>query len=136
MNIAWGAILEGVGSAYGGIASYVISLESASLLKEQGALAKDDYYRQAALIRDEGTRVRAKQAMDYVSSGVELSGSPLLVLKETFTKSRELARSYEVTGENVEELAKKKAKIAKQEGIARMVSGLLGAGGAIAGGSK
>jgi hypothetical protein len=118
----------------------------ASLLEEQGSLARDDYFRQAALIRDEGHRTRAKQTMDYISSGVELVGTPLLVLKETLSRSYARASSYETAGVNAQNLYGKKAAILRKEGRASITAGsqqgagtlLSGAGNVLSmfGGSK
>lgn len=132
MALSWGTGLQAGGGVLGGVSSLISGLESASLLKEQGALTKDDYYKQAALVRDEGHRVRAKQTMEYVSSGVEVIGTPQLVLKDTLNKSLKQARSLEVTGENMEALYRKKAKQAKREGITSFVSSLVEGGAMLA----
>jgi hypothetical protein len=129
-----GGILQAAGSIYGGIASYIISGEQSSLLKEQGALTRDDYFKQAGLVRDEGRRVRAKQTMEYISSGVEIVGTPQLVLKETQRNASRMAGSLETTGINMESLYRKKAKIARQEGVSSMISGIFQGAGSIAGG--
>lgn len=125
----YGSLLSGAGSLYSGISSYMSSFETASLLREQGALARQDYDRQAALVSDKGYRFRAQQTMAYVSSGVEISGTPLLVLKETLVKSRVQADALQTTGANIQTLYGKKASIVKKEGRASLISGLLSAGG-------
>ena len=126
-----GNFLAAGGDIYAGYSALIAGNENASLLQEQGSLTKDDYYAQAGLVRDEGRRVRAKQTMEYVSSGVEIAGTPLLVLRETLQKSSQKAGSLETTGGNLESLYQKKAKIAKQEGQATFVSSILQAGAAL-----
>lgn len=127
-----GAALMAGGNLLSGVSSLISGLETSSLLKEQGALTRDDYYKQAGLVRDEGHRIRAKQTMEYVSSGVEVIGTPQLVLKETLRKSLEQARSLQVTGDNLEAMYRKKAKQAKREGITSFISSVLESGAALA----
>lgn len=113
---------------FSGITSFAQGMESASLLTEQGELSRDDYYRQAELVLDQGYRVRAKQTMEYIGGGVEIMGTPQLVLKETLSKAKAQSESYQVTGDNVYNLARRKAKQAKNEGMSSLVSNVLLAG--------
>jgi len=134
--MAWGDInpgnlLQGAAQIYGGIATYQSSLEQASLLEEEGALTRDDYRRQASLTREEGRRFRAKQTMDFISSGVEIVGTPQLVLRETLSKSVAKAGSLETTGANAERLYKRKADITRNEGMASMIGGILQGSGTL-----
>lgn len=126
-----GGIITGLASLYGGITAYSNSLEMASLLEEQGALVQGDYNRQAALVRDAGYRTKQKQLMEFVSSGVEIQGTPLLVLRETGKKAEAVAGSYEFTGQQYSDLYKKKAKITKSEGKAELISSILAAGASV-----
>lgn len=125
---SFGKFLGAGASLFGGVTSYASGMESASLLNEQGSLSRDDYYRQAALVLDQGYRVRSKQTMEYVSAGVEIAGTPQLVLKETMMKTKAQVAAYQVTGNNVENLYRKKAQQAKSEGMSSLVSGILIAG--------
>jgi len=113
---------------FSGITSFAQGMESASLLTEQGELSRDDYYRQAELVLDQGYRTRAKQTMEYIGGGVEIMGTPQLVLKETLSKAKAQSESYQVTGDNVYNLARRKAKQAKNEGMSSLVSDVLIAG--------
>jgi len=130
----WGELLSGAGKIYAGYSTYKSAFSEASLLEQQGSLARDDYYKQAALVRDEGHRLRAKQTMEYVSSGVEVIGTPLLVLRETLSRSYARAYSYEKTGEATKQLYDRKAAIMRKEGKAAFVSGVLQGAGSIIGG--
>ena len=129
-----GELISGAGKIYAGISTYRSAFSEASLLEEQGALTRDDYYKQASLIRDEGHRLRAKQTMEYVSSGVEVIGTPLLVAKETLSRSYARGSSYEKTGQAAMDLYNRKAKIMRKEGKAALISGVLSGAGTIAGG--
>jgi len=117
---------------FSGINSLTQGMESASLLTEQGELSRDDYYRQAELVLDQGYRTQAKQTMEYISGGVEIAGTPQLVLKETLSKAKAQSESYKTTGDNVYNLAKQKAKQAKNEGMSSLVSSVLLAGALLA----
>jgi len=129
-----GDLIKGYGQVYAGYRTREAMFGEASLLEQQGSLARDDYYKQAALVRDEGHRLRAKQTMEYVSSGVEVIGTPLLVLRETLSRSYARAYSYERTGEATKQLYDRKAAITRKEGKAAFVSGVLQGAGTIIGG--
>ena len=133
-GIPVGGIVSGIGDVVSGFSALQAGRETASLLQEQGALTKDDYFKQAGLVRDEGHRVRAKQTMEYISSGVEAVGTPQLVARETLRKYTKAAGSLETTGINYERLYSKKAKMAKQEGQAAFVSSIFKAAGSVMGG--
>ena len=119
--------LSAFGSIYGGISALGAANENASLLEEQGALVRGDYARQAALVREDGARTRAKQTMEYISAGVEVIGTPQLVLRETISKSMAKAGALDVTGANYSKLYNKKAQITRNEGQAALVSGVMNA---------
>lgn len=123
---AWGAILGAAGSVYGGIASYMMSKDQSKLLENQGTLAKEDYFRQAEVVRDQGYRFKQQQAMDYISSGVEIQGTALLVLQETTKMANTEAKWLEYTGGAIEQLQHENAKIKEREGKAALISGILG----------
>lgn len=129
-----GELISGAGKIYAGYSAYKSAFSEASLLEEQGALTRDDYYKQAALVRDEGHRLRAKQTMEYVSAGVEVAGTPLLVAKETLSRSYARAYSYEKTGVAAMNLYNRKAQTTRNEGKAALISGVLSGAGTIAGG--
>jgi hypothetical protein len=129
LSLSFGKLLSGAGDIYGGIAANASALDEASLLEEQGALTRDDYARQAALVREDGARTRAKQTMEYISAGVEAVGTPQLVARETLSKSTAKAGALDVTGLNYQKLYGKKAQITRNEGQAALVSGIMkGAG--------
>ena len=129
-----GQLIQGAGQIYSGYSTYKAAFGEASLLEEQGRLTRDDYFRQAALVKDAGERLRSKQTMEYISSGVEVVGTPLLVLRETLSRSYARASSYETTGQNMLDLYNRKAKIMRKEGKAALISGVLQGAGTIAGG--
>ena len=124
-SFSWGKLITAGADVFAGVNALNSANESASLLEEQGALTKDDYFRQASLVREEGQRTRAKQTMEYVSSGVEAIGTPLLVLKETISKSQAKAGALETIGINYKNLYGKKAEITRNQGRATLISDVL-----------
>ena len=67
--------------------------ESIRIAQEQAALDKKDAERAAQLELEESERTRKIQKMAYLKSGVDLSGSPLLVMEETREKGKENAKN-------------------------------------------
>ena len=128
-DYSWiGKLLGAGGSLYGGYSAMTSANANALLLEEQGMLTQSDYERQAALTRDDGHRARAKQAMEYVNSGIEIVGTPQLVMAETLSRSIAKATSLQVTGRNYNRLYGKKAAISRNEGQSAMISSILNAG--------
>lgn len=110
-----------------GFVGFFTGMQTATLMEEEGALSKGDYFRQAMLVRDEGRRFRAKQTMGYISSGVEIAGTPQLVLKETYVKYRAKAGALETTGINMQNLYDKKADIQREESYGQLIQGIMSA---------
>lgn len=128
-----GSDYQMLGTGISGISSLISGLSQAGLIEEQGALSRSDYYRKAALTRDEGSRLRAKQAMGYISSGIELVGTPQLVMKETMMKARAEAKAQEITGDNIYALAQKNAANKRMEGVSSLIGSVLQIGSIAAG---
>ena len=126
-SVPWGKLIGAGASIFSGISALDAANDNASLLREQGALTRDDYFRQAALVREDGQRTRAKQTMQYISNGVEAVGTPTAVLRETLSKSSAKAGALETTGMNYERLYNRKAKITKKEGMSTLISDVMGA---------
>jgi hypothetical protein len=121
-----------VASIYSGVQANKQAKKQASLLSEEGLLAQTDYEKQAVLALDEGYRTRAQQTMDFVSAGVEMIGTPLLVLAETAKMAETDAEELRTTGRNTRNLYNQKAKIAVSEGRASLISSVLTGASALA----
>lgn len=76
---------------------------------EQAKLLEEDAQRAALEERLEAERARKRQRLAFLSSGVELAGSPLLVMEETRAKGEENAK-------NIIESAAAKANLLKKQG--------------------
>ena len=129
-----GSMIQASAQRKAGRSAYDAAFGEASLLEQQGVLTRDDYFKQAALVRDDGERLRSKQTMEYISSGVEAIGTPQLVARETLSRSYARASSYEVTGTNAMNLYYSKANILRNEGRAALISGVQQGAGTMLGG--
>lgn len=67
--------------------------ESLRIANEQSALDKADADRAAQAELDDAEKTRKLQKMLYLKSGVDLTGSPLLVMEETRKKGEENAQN-------------------------------------------
>jgi hypothetical protein len=75
----------------------------------EAAMMEEDAKRAALQERMESDRVRKMQKVAYLTSGVDLEGSPLLVMEETRNKGEENAK-------NVTESAAARASLTRQQG--------------------
>jgi len=126
--------LAAVASAeiYSGASAKTSADRHAGLIEHQGLLEQNDYERQAIIALDEGYRLRQQQAIDFINAGVELIGTPLLVLAETAKQTEVSARELRTTGKYVRDLSQAKAKIARSEGTASLMSSVLSGVGSVA----
>lgn len=95
----------------------------------EAAIMEEDAKRAALQERMEADRVRKMQKVAYLTSGVDLEGSPLLVMEETRNKGAENAK-------NVTDSAAARASLTRQQGsvgrasligsLSNTVSGLAG----------
>lgn len=67
--------------------------ESVNIAKQQAALDKADADRAAQQELTDAEKARKEQKMLYLASGVDLTGSPLLVMEETRKKGDENAKN-------------------------------------------
>jgi hypothetical protein len=132
----WALALTALSTLYSGYAANKSAGDQAALTREQGALQQEDYNFKASLALDEGYRVRQQQAMDYIGAGVQIQGTPLLMLLETKRKTEIESAQIRRTGSNVNLLAQKNATVKSNEGRSAMISSLFSAAGTVAGGAK
>jgi hypothetical protein len=118
-------------SLFGGFSAKEAADDSASLQKQEGKLKRDELFREAARIRDEGFRFKQEQMIQYVSSGVEITGTPLLLMQETSIMAEAEAKATEDRGTAIQDLANANAKITKKQGKAALISSI---GNAVSGG--
>ncbi len=116
------------GSAYSGVTSFIGSIDTAQAYLEKGIFDQQGYYQKASLIKSNAYRTRARQAMDYISSGVKLVGTPLLVLKGTMELAKAQADSYMQAGDQAFRISAHNARNAAHEGRAAIIKSILDIG--------
>jgi hypothetical protein len=111
---------------YQGYAAKKAGDQQAALLNEQGLLSQTDFEKQAIIALDEGHRRQQQQAIDYISAGVEIQGTPLLLLAETAKKTVTQAEELRKTGKNSRAYYSKNARVALDEGRSALISSVIG----------
>lgn len=123
--IAVGVAAVSVGtSLYSGAQANKAAKKSASLQEEQGQLQQQEAMVEAAQIREEGERTKQEQMMAFVGSGVEIQGTPLLLMAETTKLANTEAAATEKRGYAQGNLANAQAKITRSEGKAQMIASI------------
>lgn len=108
--------------------------ESLRIAREQGELDKQDAERAAREELAEADRARKLQKMAYLKSGVDLTGSPLLVMEETRSKGEENAKNIRDSQKARSNLAYQSVAANKPVSRASLVNTALDVGAGIAGG--
>lgn len=113
MGIETALIASAVMSGVSGIAQYSQQKKADKAAKRaaetQATLMEEDAKRAAQQELATAEDARKKQRMAFLKSGVDLTGSPLLVMEETRDKGLENAK-------NVTESAKARADLTRQQG--------------------
>jgi hypothetical protein len=127
--MALGLLLLAASSLYSGYAQLQSSKNQAKLTELNGQALQDDADHKALVFLDEGYRLRQQQAMDYIGAGVEIMGTPLLVMLETKRRTEVAAASIVRTGKNENVISQANASAMRSTGRSSMISSLLTAGG-------
>jgi hypothetical protein len=122
-----------VTTLYSGYSAYQSGKQQSKLLKEQGELQLQEGLFEASRVRDEGRRFQQEQMMQYIGAGVEIKGTPLLVMAETVARAEEEAKATERRGYAQESFAAKQGSIAVNQGRAALIGSI---GSAIGGGAS
>lgn len=129
--IALTAVSAGA-SIYGGIQANSASKKEAGLLREQGAIAQSEADSEAASHARDVRRFAADQSLAFLSNGVTLAGSPLLVLDDTITQGQKEVDSITRSGNAQRSLFNQRADITRNQGRAALIGGLGQAAGTVA----
>ena len=100
--------------------------QQASAYEQDGILLEGEHMREATRIEDEGRRFADEQKMAYIGSGVEIGGSAVVTLAQTDKWARTEAEAVRDRGRAMRDYYGRSAKIARGQGRAAFVSGLLG----------
>ena len=124
-----GLVLLAASSLYSGFSSMQSASQTAQWQRTEGALTQQDYEHQAYMTLDEGYRLRQQQAMEYIGGGVEIQGTPLLMLAETKRRTEVEAEWVRRRGRNENTIANQRASITQSEGRSAFISSMFSAGG-------
>lgn len=137
---AWNGLSTAGKLATGGIAAaglaelagtYMTSNNASSessAMQQQGDLYLHEALLTADQTAEQGRQFQAEQKMNFVTSGVSLAGSPLIVLDDTSNKVRQEIEAIKARGQAQRDLSYARAAIAQREGRAGFLSGLVKTG--------
>lgn len=108
--------------------------ESIKIAREQAALDKADTDRAAQEELDQAHKAEHLQKMLFLKSGVDLTGSPLLVMEETRKKGAENAKNVKDSGYGRADLMVRSAKANKPINRASFLNTALDTANSVAGG--
>lgn len=109
--------------------------KDADLKRLQADEAEKSGARQEKLLRQQGQQIEGTQVSGYAKAGLDLSGSPLLVLEDTARQVEEQALVVQHDTAFRAGQLRQGADLADQLGQINLVSGLLNAGGTVLGGA-
>jgi hypothetical protein len=95
--------------------------EEARLLERQGDIALEESMAEGEQVAREGAHQREQQALNYQHQGVQLDGSPMLVLEETRRLVKQEVDAILRRGNNQSDLNRRRAMITRNEGRASLL---------------
>lgn len=129
--IAGGAVLGGAGAIYGGYKQKQALDYNAKLANQAAEQAKVKAAYDEAAHRENVAKFISSQKADYGKSGVEMSGSPLLVINDTIAKSELDALAIRYGGEIESAQLRSKGAGLRAEGQTARTMGFLGGGSSL-----
>lgn len=122
--IATTAISVG-GSILSGVSANSAAKEEAALQRRQAEIALAESKTAAVNEATNQTRAVQRQKLAYLSSGVALEGSPLIVLEDTRKAGQQQVDAILSRGSAQYELGMRQAEITKNKGRAALLGGIL-----------
>jgi hypothetical protein len=107
---------------FGGAFSNTVSQAEAAFSIAEANINRVETLRDARFKFDDDQKFRAIQKLAFLKSGVEIQGTPMLILDETFRKSLEELDANVSRAESIKKLAKRRANILKLEGRAKLLA--------------
>jgi len=120
-----GHYMGAIGSILGGISKFQSAQVQADEYQYQGNLAVAEAFRDASIIREEGRSFAASQSLQFIGSGVELTGSALITTAQTIKYAETEAQATEAKGKAQQRLAYKQADVVRNEGRAALAGGII-----------
>ena len=129
------SIASATSSVVSGIQQKRAAENEAELVEQQGRLAQEEADLNAIRQSTENRRFRKKQKLAFLSSGVSLEGSPLLLLEETRVESATEVAAIRRKGIAQRNLALARAQLLRNQGRAAFIGGIVGGVGSLASGA-
>lgn len=112
-----------IGAAVGAGAGALLGREKQKDLERQATIERSNARQQAELIRGQVGELKTAQKSAFIASGLDLSGSPLLLLQDTLTRGEQQAQAAIETGE-------KKGRALERRGRREFISSIFQIAGA------
>lgn len=122
---SFGQGLSGGATLFSAISTYQESKRQASGLREQASTTLFEAYRDASITRQETRDFMAKQSLQFIGSGVELTGSALITIAQTGKYGETEARATESKGRAEASRLMEAAASTERQGRAALISGVL-----------
>lgn len=116
-------VTQAVGTITSGITSFENSKAVAAAERSQAELAKLESGVEADRVAKENERFKKRQKMLFIKSGIDLTGSPLLVLEETQRESDKQVSAIRAKGTAQRALGFAQAQITENVGRAKLIGG-------------
>lgn len=116
-------LASGFGSITAGISANKASRREARALEEQGLIARQEEEAEAARVKREGDRLRARQRVAFTASGVSLAGSPAILDLEQAEDINKRVKARRARGRNIQSLRRTQAKTVRGRGKSALFGG-------------
>ena len=127
--LAAGAAISFVGGMYSGYSTYRSSRTQAEQVLQEGRLVYRESLRSAAIVREEGEKFAAQQALAFIGAGFQLGGSGLVNTAQTRKYAETEAVAYEERGLAMMFKSEQQAEQTAREGRAALIGSFLGGAG-------
>ncbi len=112
----------------GGLFGYFGSLQARQTAESRARMVVDEMEADAQRYSEEARQFKARQAVAYVKSGVELTGTPLDILDETERIASENLSAMRARGRALAQDVRTEGVAAELAGRAQLIGGVVGAG--------
>lgn len=118
-------VSQAIGTMTSGIISHSNAKAEAATQRSQAELANLEAGVEADRVAKANVKFKARQKMMFIKSGINLSGSPLLILEETQRESEKEVSAIRAKGVAQKALGFAQAQKVESTGRAKLVSGFL-----------
>lgn len=131
MGVVLGAMAVG-GKLLAGYNAKQAARREASAMEAQGLTLQDEYAQEAQRRADEVRKLKAKQKLAFLANGVQITGTPNLVLDETTRQGQAEVNALTNRGNAYAKLYYQKAGIMRNEGRSAFLGSIFESAGMMA----